>query len=98
MDAGARLGYGPLESAAKALLYFFNQVLPAWKAILPRQYQLGITMYQREFSSRQLGMRAGDGVCIAGNDVPRQFLGLLAKGFEGGTIGKLRCGHGDLLS
>src|SRR5439155_27088296 len=43
MDAAAGLGHGPLESPAEALLYFFNQVLPAWKPIFARQHQLGIT-------------------------------------------------------
>src|SRR2546427_46699 len=34
----------PLESPAQALLYFSNQVLPAWKPIFARQHQLGITL------------------------------------------------------
>jgi len=44
MDAAAGLRYGPLESLAQALVYFFNQVLPAWKPIFARQHQLGITL------------------------------------------------------
>ena len=47
---------------------------------------------------RQLGPRPGDGACMAGYDAARQFLGLLAQGFQGGTSRKLRCGHYDLLS
>ena len=44
MDDAAGFGYGPLESSAEALFYFFNQVLPAWKPIFARQHQLGITL------------------------------------------------------
>ena len=44
MDDAAGFGYGPLESSAEALFYFFNQALPAWKPIFARQYQLGITL------------------------------------------------------
>ena len=40
----AGFGYGPLESSAQTLFYFFNQVLPAWKPIFARQHQLGITL------------------------------------------------------
>ena len=71
----------PLESSAEALLYFFNQVLPAGKPIFARQHQLGITLRQRQLGLRQLSARPGDGNCIAGSDVARQFLGLLAQGF-----------------
>jgi hypothetical protein len=44
MDDASGFGYGPLEPSAKALFYFFNQVLPAWKPIFARQHQLGITL------------------------------------------------------
>jgi len=44
MDDPAGFGYGPLESSADALFYFFNQVLPAWKPIFARQHQLRITL------------------------------------------------------
>src|SRR5207249_10603839 len=58
MDAAAGLGHGPLESPAEALLYFFNQVLPAWKPIFARQHQLGITLRQRQFGFGQMGTTA----------------------------------------
>jgi hypothetical protein len=44
MDDAAGFGYRPLESSAEALLYFFKQVLPAWKPIFARQHELRIAL------------------------------------------------------
>src|SRR5262249_33675652 len=44
MDHAVVLGYGPFQPLAQALLYFFHQILPAWKSIFARQHQLGITL------------------------------------------------------
>jgi hypothetical protein len=44
MDSAAGLVYGPLQSFAETLLYFFYQVLPAGKPIFARQHELGITL------------------------------------------------------
>src|SRR6266496_2378023 len=38
MDDPAGFGYRPFESSAKALFYFFKQVLPARKSIFARQH------------------------------------------------------------
>ena len=53
VDAAAGLRYGPLESLAQALLYFFNQVLPAGKSIFARQNELRIPVGQRQLGLRQ---------------------------------------------
>src|SRR5262249_55923404 len=79
MDAMASFGYRPLESLSQSLLYFFDQVQPAWKSIFARHHKLGITMRQRQLGLGQIGTCPSDGVCIAGLDVASQFLGLLAK-------------------
>src|SRR5262249_50863559 len=88
MNAASGFGYRPLESTAKPSLYFFNQVLPAWKPIFARQHQLGIALRQGQFGFGQFGSRPGDSICIAGSRTTRQFLRLLAQGIEGGTIRK----------
>src|SRR5262245_14161924 len=51
MDAGARLGYGPLEAPAKAMPYVFNQVLPASNARLPRQRPRHVAAGQSEVTT-----------------------------------------------
>ena len=89
MDVTVGLRYGPLKSLPQALLYFFNQILPACKPIFARQHQLGITLGQRQFGFREVSTRPADGFWIASNDATRQFLGLLAQGIKGRTSGKL---------
>jgi hypothetical protein len=81
MDAAAGFGYDPLESLAQALVYFFDQVLPACEPVLAREHQLGITLRQRQFRARQVRTRSSDRVGIPGANVAGEFLRLLAEGF-----------------
>ena len=77
------LGFGtcPLKTVGSAFEHFFSKVLPAREPVLAREYQLGITLRQRQFSARQLRMRSRDRVRIPGFNVAGEFLRLLAERF-----------------
>jgi hypothetical protein len=99
VNDASSLRHRPIQTPAEPLAHLGGQVLPAVKAVFPRDHELSVTLRQRRIDIRQVCARTRDGVSVTGGDVARELLCLLAQGFQRWTSGqKLRRGHGDLLS